>query len=152
MRKYQSFLLVFLMSLALSLPGQDSLQLTSTINQPVNSGEEPIYVPAPSSQIQNNIGPEKIQRSLFEEIMSKYVLIFAFLILLMEFLLIFFAKLNGQQGISIFTVTIIITSGLFLITAGYNREQISPIVGLLGTIAGYLLGNITPGRPNDKNG
>ncbi|QTA83229.1 Uncharacterized protein dnl_56240 [Desulfonema limicola] len=36
--------------------------------------------------------------------------------------------------------TLVIVSGLFLITAGYSQEQISPMIGLLGTTAGYLLG------------
>ena len=37
-------------------------------------------------------------------------------------------------------LTLVITAGLFLIPAGYSQEQIAPLVGLLGTIAGYLLG------------
>jgi len=36
---------------------------------------------------------------------------------------------------------LIITSGLTLVTAGYSSEQMSPVMGLLGTIAGYLLGS-----------
>ena len=37
-------------------------------------------------------------------------------------------------------ITIAITSGLFLIAAGCSQEQIAPMMGLLGTIVGYLLG------------
>ncbi|NJO86699.1 MAG: hypothetical protein HC821_01075 [Lewinella sp.] len=37
-------------------------------------------------------------------------------------------------------VTVILVGGLFLITAGYGNEQIAPIIGLMGTIAGYLMG------------
>jgi hypothetical protein len=40
----------------------------------------------------------------------------------------------------IFTVSLVIIAGLFLITAGYTDQQIAPMFGLLGTIAGYLLG------------
>ena len=29
---------------------------------------------------------------------------------------------------------------VFLIVAGYTEKQIAPVIGLLGTIAGYLLG------------
>ena len=39
-------------------------------------------------------------------------------------------------------ITLIIISTLFLITAGYSNDQIAPAIGLLGTIAGYLLGRI----------
>jgi hypothetical protein len=37
-------------------------------------------------------------------------------------------------------VLVIIIGGLFLVTAGYGNEQIAPIIGLMGTIAGYLMG------------
>ena len=37
-------------------------------------------------------------------------------------------------------VVVIIVSGIFLVTAGYGNEQIAPIIGLMGTIAGYLMG------------
>ena len=29
---------------------------------------------------------------------------------------------------------------IFLVVAGYSDQQIAPVIGLLGTIAGYLLG------------
>jgi len=35
---------------------------------------------------------------------------------------------------------LIIVAALFLVVAGYSDKQISPVIGLLGTIAGYLLG------------
>ncbi len=49
------------------------------------------------------------------------------------------------------TITLIIISTLFLITAGYSNNQIAPAVGLLGTIAGYLLGRIHHSNTNDDN-
>lgn len=39
--------------------------------------------------------------------------------------------------------TLIITFAVFLIVAGYSDQQIAPAMGLLGTIAGYLLGKDT---------
>lgn len=38
---------------------------------------------------------------------------------------------------------LIIVSAVFLIVAGYSEEQISPVIGLLGTVAGYILGRTT---------
>lgn len=35
---------------------------------------------------------------------------------------------------------LIIVSAVFLIIAGYSEQQISPVIGLLGTVAGYILG------------
>ena len=38
------------------------------------------------------------------------------------------------------TSVVIINSVLFLITCGYSQEQIQPAFGLLGALAGYVLG------------
>jgi hypothetical protein len=46
----------------------------------------------------------------------------------------------AQEVTRAFTLAVIVTAGLFLITAGYGRDQIDPMMGLLGTIAGYILG------------
>jgi hypothetical protein len=40
-------------------------------------------------------------------------------------------------------LTIVVTAGLFVITAGYSQDQIAPMMGLLGTLVGYLLGRDT---------
>lgn len=37
-------------------------------------------------------------------------------------------------------LTIVVTAGLFVIVAGYTQDQIAPMMGLLGTLVGYLLG------------
>lgn len=37
------------------------------------------------------------------------------------------------------TILIIVTS-VFLVVAGYSSNQIAPVMGLMGTVAGYLLG------------
>lgn len=42
-------------------------------------------------------------------------------------------------------LTLIISGGLMLVTAGYSNEQIAPVSGLLGALAGYLLGDRTGG-------
>lgn len=39
-----------------------------------------------------------------------------------------------------FATILIIISAVFLIVAGYSEKQIAPVIGLLGTIAGYALG------------
>jgi hypothetical protein len=39
-----------------------------------------------------------------------------------------------------FGILIIIFAAIFLVIAGYSDTQITPVIGLLGTIAGYLLG------------
>ncbi|MAE63773.1 MAG: hypothetical protein CMJ18_05830 [Phycisphaeraceae bacterium] len=45
-------------------------------------------------------------------------------------------------------LTLIIVAGVLLVTAGYSNQQMAPVIGLLGAIAGYLLGTgEKPGRP-----
>jgi hypothetical protein len=39
-----------------------------------------------------------------------------------------------------FGTILIITTSVFLVVAGYSSNQIAPVTGLLGTLAGYLLG------------
>jgi hypothetical protein len=46
---------------------------------------------------------------------------------------------GAESVLRIFGTILIIITSLFLVVAGYNNEQIAPVIGLLGTIAGYLL-------------
>jgi hypothetical protein len=57
-----------------------------------------------------------------------------------------------QEATRIFAVSVIVTAGLFLITAGYSDQQIAPMFGLLGTIVGYLLGKSPSGEQGPKSG
>ncbi len=40
----------------------------------------------------------------------------------------------------LFILSFVITAALFLIVAGFGQDQITPVIGLLGTITGYILG------------
>lgn len=78
---------------------------------------------------------------LHAKIMSLASLAFGFLVLLG--IIVVMIRRNstwGNNTIRLVGIVIIITSSLFLITGGYSAEQITPVIGLLGTIAGYLLG------------
>ena len=73
--------------------------------------------------------------------LSLGVLVFGIIVLSLQVALMF--KVNkgwGPNTVRINGLTLVIISGVFLITAGYSQEQIAPMIGLLGTIAGYLLG------------
>jgi uncharacterized membrane protein YfcA len=80
--------------------------------------------------------------SSYEFYLSLLVLGFGVLVILFEFFLIRIKKINSDNTIKFILITLIIISTLFLITAGYSNDQIAPAIGLLGTIAGYLLGRI----------
>ena len=56
---------------------------------------------------------------------------------------------DSQVILRVLATMLIITLAVFLIVAGYSDQQIAPAMGLLGTIAGYLLGKETR-QPPDK--
>jgi hypothetical protein len=49
-----------------------------------------------------------------------------------------------------FGTILIIIAAVFLIVAGYSEKQIAPVIGLLGTIAGYILGRDGAGKSKDE--
>lgn len=43
---------------------------------------------------------------------------------------------------------LIIVSAIFLVIVGYSADQIAPVLGLLGSVAGYLLGSASKQAPD----
>lgn len=68
------------------------------------------------------------------------LLVFGLIILGLQFLMMRMTNGDSQTMLKMSTVTLVIISTLFLITAGFSSEQIAPATGLLGTIVGYVLG------------
>lgn len=70
------------------------------------------------------------------------ILTFTVLVLAIQAILITKSKSTWHPNsmLRFMGLTLIMTSALFLVTAGYSAEQMAPAMGLLGTIAGYLLG------------
>ncbi len=77
-----------------------------------------------------------------EVYLSIAILAFGLAVLLLQTVLITRAQptWHPKSILRMMGLTLIIAAGLFLITAGYSADQVSPMMGLLGTIAGYLLG------------
>ena len=48
---------------------------------------------------------------------------------------------SPQSILRVFGITLIVPLAVILVVAGYSEKQIAPVIGLLGVIAGYLLGN-----------
>ena len=71
--------------------------------------------------------------------MSAIVLIFGLIVIVFATHLIQRGK-SAEAVLRIFGTILIIVIAVFLVVAGYSDTQISPVMGLLGTIAGYLLG------------
>ncbi len=76
------------------------------------------------------------------QFMSILILSFGFLVICAYILvMIWLGKGWGSNSTQVVIVTLVLVSSIFLVTAGFSEKQIAPVVGLLGTIIGYLLGN-----------
>jgi hypothetical protein len=62
---------------------------------------------------------------------------------------------DGQWLVRLIVVPLCVLSAVFLVVFGFSDQQISPVVGLLGAIIGYLLGAGTrpsnPPAPSPKD-
>jgi hypothetical protein len=55
----------------------------------------------------------------------------------------------GPFELRIFIITILVFGSLLVVSAGYGGEQLGPVIGFFGTIAGYVLGR--GDRPSDRS-
>jgi hypothetical protein len=85
------------------------------------------------------------ERTTIELGLSLGVLAFGLLVMVLEVLVMFRTSRGWDtDSTRIVGLTLVVVAGLFLITAGYSQDQIAPMTGLLGTVAGYLLGRSAP--------
>jgi hypothetical protein len=71
------------------------------------------------------------------------ILVFGFLVLGLEVLVLLKREKMegfGPQAVRIVGVTLMVTIAAFLAVTSQAKDQFSQMVGLLGTIAGYLVG------------
>ncbi len=52
-----------------------------------------------------------------------------------------------QEVLKVFGTVLVVVASVFLVVAGYSEKQIAPVIGLLGTIVGYILGKNSIGQP-----
>lgn len=130
-----------------------SLVLMSISILPTALAEGDPPAPAPSMSMENpppEAPPSRASSGLdrvltdVEVALSLAVLGFGLVALLVLFLLMWKTGFDYQAGLKITTVTLVIVGTLFIITAGFDSEQIAPAMGLFGTITGYLLGRENP--------
>jgi hypothetical protein len=89
--------------------------------------------------------PMPQHRSDTEIYLSYSVLGFALVIIILQAaVMLRSAEGWGVQSTRVFGITLTVTMGTFLITAGYSQNQIAPMMGILGTLLGYLLGQAKP--------
>ena len=72
--------------------------------------------------------------------MSSVVLLFGAIVIALCAHLMKNSKPSPEAVLRVFGTVLIIVGALFLVVAGYTDKQMAPVMGLLGTLAGYLLG------------
>lgn len=87
--------------------------------------------------VDTNLVPTKSTQEVW---LSLGVLFFGIVVVLSQAYIINRREEPVSQSLKYLSVSLIIVGALFLVTAGYGNTQIAPIIGLLGTVAGYLLG------------
>lgn len=75
-----------------------------------------------------------------EIIFSCAVLAFGLALVLIQSILLLRNSLSSIWAFKLMGLTIVITAGLFAIPAGFSQNQMTPLMGLLGAVAGYILG------------
>lgn len=55
-----------------------------------------------------------------------------------------------QFELRIFTITILVFGSLLVVSAGFGTDQLGPVIGFFGTIAGYILGRGDRPEPADE--
>lgn len=78
--------------------------------------------------------PELIQA------LSTSILLFTLVTIGFATILLWRSKPNPQIVLKTFGIITIIGMSSFLLVIGYSNDQLTPIIGLFGAIAGYLLG------------
>lgn len=68
------------------------------------------------------------------------ILVFCLLVLVISAYLLRAKDADGLTVMKLFGITLIVCLSAFLMIVGYGQSQLTPIVGLFGAIAGYLLG------------
>ncbi|MAD14800.1 MAG: hypothetical protein CL579_01780 [Alteromonadaceae bacterium] len=91
-----------------------------------------------------DLAPEQAREwSSIEIVLTVSILIFTLVLIGIEFFIINKADKTWSPTsiMRLIGLTLIICLSTLLVVAGYGKEQLSAVLGLLGVIAGYLLGN-----------
>jgi len=84
--------------------------------------------------------------SALELNLTLIILFFGVLALVLLYLMVRSDR-AGSFELRIYVITILIFGSLLIVSSAYSTEQISPVIGFFGTIAGYVLGR--GDRPNE---
>lgn len=105
--------------------------------------------PAPTKINASDVPRKFSLLSSSEFALSMIVLVFGAYVIFIQYKLFRSAKIPFSSGdvMRAFGVTIILIGACLTMTAGYRSEQVAPVLGVFGTIAGYLLGRLDRSPP-----
>jgi hypothetical protein len=118
-----------------------TVQANAPTNTKINATLDSITKAVSNSSANMN---DKRFLSSYEFIICVMLLSFAVVLFIIYLFLFRSNKILPYQVVKLSIVTLIIFATLFLIAAGYDNSQIASAMGLLGTIAGYILGKQAP--------
>lgn len=132
---------------------QRSAESAKANQQPVQGAPEaksatpkPNQAPPPKVGSSKRIG----WLSSIEFWLSISVLVFGLIFLMIGRSVIQSTGFSPDDVNKLLAVTLIVIATLFIITAGYDSEQIAPAMGLFGTVAGYLLGKTSQAKEKQE--
>ncbi len=139
------FVLVLLLYISFSYESQAQTEGVVAVGaiDSVNTVKfDEVYNKAEDITKESSEGPRWGWLSKYEFVLSLMVVLFNLSVLIITYVGMKnqSLKLSASQYLRLVSIVLIITSIMFLVTAGYDKEIMSPILGLLGTVAGYLLG------------
>ncbi len=89
----------------------------------------------------NQTGYQQPTHSNLEIAFCLGILVFGVIIISLEVYVMLVQKRYWDVwSFKIVGLTLVIVCGMFLVFAGYTQDQIAPMMALLGTVAGYMLG------------
>ncbi len=119
---------------------------------------------AKESDLQGNPPPEVIRENpdapfiettgIWEndEIVKSLIVIgFALIIFTLLIFRIKVQTMDAEDFIRLIVLALVICSSMYLISAGWDDQQTAPAFGILGTIAGYLLGRGSAASSSSQN-
>jgi len=127
-------IIILLSLLSIGLMAQpDAIETVNTPPAATTVTNEGVNLPP----VNSDLVPTKSSQEVW---LSLGVLAFGVIVVLAQAFLINRSNEALTNSLKYLSISLIIVGSLFLVTAGYGNTQIAPIIGLLGTVAGYLLG------------
>lgn len=117
------------------------------------------------TELEGNVPPAELRRestnistiepsAIWEndEIVKSVIVIgFALIVFTLLIFRIKVQEMHAEDFIRLIVLALVICSSMYLISAGWDDQQTAPAFGILGTIAGYLLGRGSNASSSSQN-